>query len=74
MLDAILLSTEGGTATPADELESIFIEVLYGSLGATVTSECREQFDGFVKKIASFIAVDDTDTKLATYSKYTLLL
>ena len=69
MLDAILVPSEVGIATPPDELECVFIEVMYGSLGATVTSECREQFDGFVKKIASFMAVDDTDTKLATYSK-----
>lgn len=67
MLDALM--GEGIEPMNPDELECVFIQSLYGSLGAAIISEDRKVFDAFIKKTAGFMTVDDTDTKLAGYRK-----
>lgn len=67
MLDALM--GEGVEPMNPDELECVFIQSLYGSLGAAIISEDRKIFDALIKKTAGFMTVDDTDTKLAGYRK-----
>ncbi|XP_049816413.1 dynein axonemal heavy chain 10 [Schistocerca nitens] len=44
-------------------LESLFIEALYCSLGATLLSEGMEQFDDYVKKQSGILTLEDTEQK-----------
>lgn len=60
---------EGVEPMNPDELECVFIQSLYGSLGAAIISEDRKIFDALIKKTAGFMTVDDTDSKLAGYRK-----
>lgn len=68
MLDALL----GESTEPlnTDELECVFIQSLYGSLGASIVAEDRIQFDALIKKTTGFMTVDDSDVKFAGYRKY----
>lgn len=69
MLDALLGDSE---ACGADELECVFIQVLYNSLGAAIVADDRKEFDSLIKKTAGFMTVEDSDTKFAGYREFLL--
>lgn len=72
MLDALVpnrtVVEEDEEGISIEEMECVFLQAVYGSLGATLVLESKLEFDAFIKKTAGFMSVDDTD-KIATYSK-----
>lgn len=69
MLDALL--GEASESLNTEELECIFIQSLYGSLGASIVADDRIKFDMLIKKTTGFLTVDDSDIKFAGYRKCT---
>ena len=47
-------------------LEAVYIQACYCSLGAAVISECRKDFDEFMKKTSGLMLVDGSVEKPAT--------
>lgn len=69
MLESLIpIPEEGEEPILEDLLESIFIEALFCSLGASLLGEGREQFDDYVKKQSGILTLEDTIDKRAATS------
>lgn len=74
MIDSIYPQLEE-EVRPLDEevdenlLESIFLQCIYNSLGASLEAQAREDFDTYIKKQCPFMNEDDTDEAPAKVGK-----
>ena len=66
MLDALLVKELG----EPDELEAVFIQALYWSIGAGLLEDGRVKFDQQVKGLAAMQNVTDDDKTRAGLGKY----
>lgn len=69
MLQASLDEANLGSMSP-EELEAVFIQSVYASLGASLVAEAQTVFDAHVKNLTGFLNVVDSDDRLANYSKW----
>ena len=70
MLDALLVKE----LTEADELEAVFLQALYWSVGAGLLEDGRIKFDQQVKGLAAMQNVNDDDKTRAGLGKTRLRL
>ncbi|XP_039277456.1 dynein heavy chain 10, axonemal [Nilaparvata lugens] len=50
-----------------EEMECIFIQAIYNSIGACLTADSRAQFDAAIKERSGFMIVEDTPDRLSGY-------
>ncbi|KAI5707535.1 hypothetical protein M8J77_004618 [Diaphorina citri] len=68
MLQASLDEANLGSMSP-EELEAVFIQSVYASLGASLVAEAQTVFDAHVKNLTGFLNVVDSDDRLANYTQ-----
>ncbi|XP_047348543.1 dynein axonemal heavy chain 10 isoform X3 [Vespa velutina] len=54
------------TTSREDQLEAMYIQSCYCSLGASLIEDSRKSFDDYMKKTSGFMLVEDTSEKPAT--------
>lgn len=66
MIDALIPARDDPSKQVTGELlECFFLQALYCSLGASLESEGRSQFDEYTKKLCGMSKVEDTVDKKA---------
>lgn len=64
-----MMDLEKKLAERNELIEAIYIQSCYYSLGASLITQVRTEFDGYMKKTSGFMLVEDTPDKLATLRK-----
>lgn len=68
MLEASLDDSKLVSLSP-EELEAVFIQCIYASLGASLLTQDRVVFDNHVKALTGFLPLLDSSDRLANYCK-----
>jgi dynein heavy chain len=60
MIDALVpVQEDSSKQVTGDLLECLFLEALYCSLGASLNTEGRSQFDEYIKNLSGMMKVED---------------
>jgi hypothetical protein len=71
MIDALVpVQEDPRKQVTGRQLECLFLQALYCSLGASLQSEGRAQFDEYTKKLCGLLPVEDSLEKKATIREF----